>query len=314
MIRAEWVREAYQRISAFIEKTPITYDENIGLYFKWENQQKTGSFKIRGALNKVLSLEKNNLRNGLITCSAGNHGQGVAVAAKMVGADCVVYASDYATPVKLEAMKLLGAEVRLVSGGYVEAERTAIEASKNEGAIFISPYNDSRVIAGQGTIGLEIVQEMGELDQVACLLVPVGGGGLLSGIGAYLQEFPVRPKLIGVQSEASPFAYSLFKTGTQSGVIESDSIAEGLAGEIDHESITIPLLLQFMDDVILVSEDEIRDAIRYAWEHQHQIVEGSAAVGLAAKLTGKIRLSPALTVITGGNIQPETFNAITRRN
>jgi len=232
----------------------------------------------------------------------------------MVGADCVVYASDHATPVKLEAMKLLGAEVRLVSGGYVEAERTAIEASKNEGAIFISPYNDSRVIAGQGTIGLEIVQEMGELDQVACLLVPVGGGGLLSGIGAYLQEFPVRPKLIGVQSEASPFAYSLFKTGTQSGVIESDSIAEGLAGEIDHESITIPLLLQFMDDVILVSEDEIRDAIRYAWEHQHQIVEGSAAVGLAAKLTGKIRLSPALTVITGGNIQPETFNAITRRN
>jgi len=233
MISAEGVREAYQRIYDFIENTPITYDEEISLYLKWENLQRTGSFKIRGALNKVLSLTKNEILNGLITCSAGNHGQGVAVAARMVGATCVVYASDHAAPVKLEAMERLGAEVRLVAGGYVEAERTAIAAARSTGATFISPYNDPMVIAGQGTIGLEISQAMANLDQVRCLLVPVGGGGLLSGIGVYLQKLPVRPRLIGVQSEASPFAYNLFKTGSQAGVIEADSIADGLAGEID---------------------------------------------------------------------------------
>lgn len=314
MIAAEWVREAYQRISEFIENTPITYDEEISLYLKWENLQRTGSFKIRGALNKVLSLGKNELHNGLITCSAGNHGQGVAVAARMVGATCVVYASDHAAPVKIEAMERLGAEVRLVAGDYVVAERTAIDAARSAGATFVSPYNDPMVIAGQGTIGLEIAQEMGDLSQVPCLLIPVGGGGLLSGIGVYMQELLVRPRLIGVQSEASPFAYSLFKTGRQAGVVESDSIAEGLAGEIDHESITISLLMRYLDDVILVSEDEIRGAINYAWERHHQMIEGSAAVGLAAKLAGKITMSPALTIVTGGNIQPELFNAITRRN
>jgi len=314
MISAEGVREAYQRIYDFIENTPITYDEEISLYLKWENLQRTGSFKIRGALNKVLSLTKNEILNGLITCSAGNHGQGVAVAARMVGATCVVYASDHAVPVKLEAMERLGAEVRLVAGGYVEAERTAIAAARSTGATFISPYNDPMVIAGQGTIGLEISQAMGNLDQVRCLLVPVGGGGLLSGIGAYLQELPVRPRLIGVQSEASPFAYNLFKTGSQAGVIEADSIADGLAGEMDPESITIPLIMRYLDDVILVSEDEIRVAISYAWVRHRQMIEGSAAVGLAAKLAGKITLSPALTIVTGGNIQPELFNAITRRN
>jgi threonine dehydratase len=314
MISAEGVREAYQRICDFIENTPLTYDKEISLYLKWENLQRTGSFKIRGALNKVLSLNTNEILNGLITCSAGNHGQGVAVAARMVGATCVVYASDHAVPVKLEAMERLGAEVRLVAGGYVEAERTAIAAARSTGATFISPYNDPMVIAGQGTIGLEISQAMGNLDQVRCLLVPVGGGGLLSGIGAYLQELPVRPRLIGVQSEASPFAYNLFKTGSQAGVIEADSIADGLAGEMDPESITIPLIMRYLDDVILVSEDEIRVAISYAWVRHRQMIEGSAAVGLAAKLAGKITLSPALTIVTGGNIQPELFNAITRRN
>ena len=121
-----------------------------------------------------------------------------------------------------------------------------------------------------------------------------------------------RPRIIGVQSEASSFAYQLFYTGSQQGVNEEDSIAEGLAGEIDHDSITVPLMKMFMDDVILVSEEEIREAIRYAWHHYHEIIEGSAAVGLAARLAGKIQLHSALAIITGGNIQPELLDEIIR--
>lgn len=314
MIPAAWVKEAAARIGGFLYDTPITDDKKLGLYIKWENQQKTGSFKLRGALNKILSLSQEELSRGVITCSAGNHGQGVAVAAAQVGARCVVYASDHAPLVKINAMRDLGAEVRLVAGGYVEAETRAISAAREGGEIFISPYNDPLVIAGQGTIGAEIDEQLGDLSNLKSMLVPVGGGGLLSGIGTYLQQHKTRPKLVGVQSKASPFVHNLFTNGNQEGVEETDSIAEGLAGEIDHESITIPLLLTYLDDVILVSEDEIRQAIRYAWEVHHQVIEGSAAVGLAAKLTGKINLSPALTIATGGNIQPELFNAIIRRN
>jgi threonine dehydratase len=313
MIPAGWVGEAVERISGHLDLTPITYDENLDLFLKWENQQKTGSFKLRGALNKVLSLADDELQRGLITCSAGNHGQGVAVAAGLAGTHCIVYASDHAAPVKIQAMRELGAEVRLVEGGYVEAERRAILASKEQGKIFISPYNDPLVIAGQGTIGAEIERQLGGFAQLESLLIPVGGGGLLSGIGAFLKERNVHLNIIGVQSGASPFAHSLFFNGTQNGVVESESIAEGLAGEIAHDSITIPMLLQFMDDVLLVSEAEIQQAIRYAWQAHNQIIEGSAAVGLASLLAGKISKSPALTIITGGNIQPELLNAIIRR-
>jgi len=180
--------------------------------------------------------------------------------------------------------------------------------------MFISPYNDPQVIAGQGTLALEIRDWMRTEGEVSCLLIPVGGGGLISGVGSYIRNFENKVKIIGVQSEASPFAHQLFYTRSQQGVVEQESIAEGLAGEIDLASITIPLMLECVDDILLVSEDEIREAIRYAWQTQQQIIEGSAAVGLAARLAGKIKLSPVLTIITGGNIQPELFNTITRRN
>ncbi len=186
MIPVKWVEEAVVTISSYLNETPITYDDRLKLFLKWENQQKTGSFKLRGALNKVLSLREDELARGLITCSAGNHGQGVAIAAGIVGAHCVVYASAHAAPVKIDGMKKLGAEVILVEGEYVEAERTAILASQESGGVFISPYNDPLVIAGQGTIGVEIENQLGGLGQIEGLLIPVGGGGLISGIGTWL--------------------------------------------------------------------------------------------------------------------------------
>lgn len=310
MIKADWVVEALERIKPLTVLTPVTRDPKLEISYKWENHQVTGSFKLRGAANKVFSLKEDALGKGLVTCSAGNHGQGVAVAASRRGSECIVYVSDHASQLKINAMRQLGAEVRLVSGSYVEAERTAIIHAQRSGATFVSPYNDELVIAGQGTIGIEIVNQMQDWSEVEALLVPVGGGGLISGLGVYLSTLRKPPKLIGVQSEASSFAYRVFHTGTQTGVVETESIAEGLAGEIDRNSITIPLMQQYIDDFVLVSEEQIREAIRYCWINYHEVVEGSAVVGLAARLAGKIQSRHTATIITGGNIQTELFDEI----
>ena len=310
MIPVERVLEARERIRTHVITTPVSHDQKLNLFIKWENHQVTGSFKLRGATNKIFSLEAKVLEQGLVTCSAGNHGQGVAVAAAKRRVACIVFASDHASPVKVEAMKKLGAEVRLVQGGYVAAERSAQEFAKRAEKIFISPYNDELVIAGQGTIGVELEEQLIRSQDIPELVVPVGGGGLISGLGVFFSTLKNRPKIIGVQSEASSYAYQLFQTGSQKGVNEKDSIADGLAGEIDDNSITIPMMKMFIDDVILVSEEEIREAIRYSWHQYHEIIEGSAAVGLAARLAGKIQLHSALTIVTGGNIQPELLDEI----
>jgi threonine dehydratase len=148
MIPIESIEEACYRISRYVLHTPVTFDRQLGLFFKWENQQKTGSFKLRGALNKVLSLSREQLANGLVTCSAGNHGQGVAFAARQAGAECIVFVPDHAATVKVEAMRAWGAEVRPVKGGYEDAEGMAIEQAAATEKIFISPYNDLAVMAG----------------------------------------------------------------------------------------------------------------------------------------------------------------------
>jgi threonine dehydratase len=314
VIPYDWVENASTRISNLITNTPVTYDPVIETYFKWENKQKTGSFKIRGAANKILSLNDWELSQGLVTCSAGNHGQGVALAAQICGASCTVFATPHTPAVKVKAMEKLGASVILVDGGYAEAEKTAINFSKESHKTFISPYNDGQVVAGQGTIALEIINHFRDVVPFKTLLVPVGGGGLISGIGSVFYEHSNRPKLIGVQSEASAFAYQLIHTDSQEGVEESASIAEGLAGEIDHESITIPLMKKLVDEMILVTELEILEAILFAWKTYGEVIEGSAAVGLAAVLTGKIQLLPVMVVITGGNIQPELFDSIIKNS
>lgn len=310
MIPVEWLFEAQQRIKGIIKQTPLTYDESLGVFLKWENQQNTGSFKIRGAANKILSLQEWEKENGIITCSAGNHGQGCAFVSRKLNINCEVYASDHAVPVKVEAMKRLGAEVHLVDGDYFVAEKQAIRQAELTGKIFISPYNDVQIIAGQGTIGLELTESSEQIKKIKSILVPIGGGGLLSGIGVSLETIENKPKLIGIQSEASSYMYSIFYKGSQAGVIESDSLADGLSGEVDHQSVTIPLVDKYADEIFLVTESEIEAAIRYAWEKHHQVIEGSGAVGLAAILSQKPIDLPAMVVITGGNIQPEIHREI----
>lgn len=312
MIPHEWLEEAHRRLEGRVQRTPLSFDPDNQLYLKWENRQRTGSFKLRGAYNKLLTLQPWELERGLVTASAGNHGQGAALAARELGARVIVFASAHAVPAKLDAMRALGAEVVLVPGGYEEGEGTARKYAQERGLTWVSPYNDGQVIAGQSTIAAEILEQL-EGIKTSAWVAPVGGGGMIAGIGAVLQQLPSRPKLIGAQSVASPYFHALFHRGTQAGVQEQDSIADGLAGAVEEGSITIPLVRRLVDVIVLVQEQEIEQAVVYAWERYGERIEGSAAAALAAVLTGKVPERPAVVVLSGGNIQPELHSQLLAR-
>lgn len=309
MIPSIWFKEAQERIRPYIQETPLTFDPVLGVFLKWENHQVTGSFKARGALNKILSLMPWEQQRGIVTASAGNHGQGVALAARLVSAPAIVFASEQASTKKIKAIEKLGAQVRRVSGRYAQAEIAGLKYARANDATWISPYNDGQVIAGQGTLVLEVLRQQPDLNQ-AVWVVPVGGGGLISGVGAALAAYAPGVKVLGVQSEASPFFYAVLKHGTQDNVVELDSLADGLAGPVEANSITIPIVHRTVQDILLVTEAEIAAAIAYAWHNYQEQIEGSAAVSLAAILTGKISKRPAVLILSGGNIQPEVHDQI----
>ncbi|NQU30967.1 MAG: threonine/serine dehydratase [Anaerolineae bacterium] len=318
MIPKEWLRAAEKRLDGQTHRTPLTYDAGRGLYIKWENRQKTGSFKARGALNKALTLEDWEREMGLVTASAGNHGQGVALAGKLVGASVKVFASKDAPFVKVNAMRALGADVELVEGGYHDAEEAGLAFAKRNDATWLSPYNDGHVVAGQGTVASEILQEHPETAE-ATWLVPVSGGGLLAGISAVLRNYSAEHKqanpvrVIGVQVAASAFMHSLFYHGNQDNVEDLPTLADGLTGAVEAGSITIPLIKKYVDEIILVSEEEVAEAVAFAWSEYDEKIEGSGAVGLAAILSGKVTLQPTVIIVSGGNIQPEIHTEILSR-
>ena len=311
MIPYEWLEQADSRIAPFIHRTPLTHDAARNLYIKWENHQVTGSFKARGAFNKVLLLEDWERKAGIVAASAGNHGQGVALAGQKVGAVVEVFVSDHAVPAKVDAMRALGAIIHAVPGGYPEAEAAGKAYAEAQQKTWVSPYNDGQIIAGQGTIGLEILRELQA--NAPAWLVPVRGGGLLAGIGASLASQTHRPRLIGVQAAAAPFMHSLFYHGTQDGIPDLPSLADGLTGEVEQGAVTIPMVKQLADEIVLVSEDEIARAIAFAWYVYGEKIEGSGAVGLAAVLSGKVEARPMVVVVSGGNVQPEVHAEIVHR-
>jgi threonine dehydratase len=311
MFPREWIFAAAGRIAPHIVRTPVTYDSRLNVYFKWENQQVTGSFKPRGAFNKVLSLEDWERQAGLVAASAGNHGQGVALAAKQAGVPVTVFVPETAPSVKIEKMRALGADLRLVPGGYEEAEAAGLRYSRETNQTWISAYNDPQVIAGQGTIGLELAEQV-KLTPEMAILIPVGGGGLLSGIASALANAKPRPRIIGVQPAASAFMNALYTRGSQEGVPDLPTLADGLAGGVEHGSLTIELVGALADDILLVDEQEIARAVAFAWHNYQEQVEGSGAVGLAAMLSGAVK-APAVIVISGGNIQPQLHAEIVAR-
>jgi threonine dehydratase len=304
MIPAEWVDQADTRIAPHIVRTPLTHDAARNLYIKWENHQKTGSFKARGALNKILSLTLQERAAGIVTASAGNHGQGVALAGQLTGAKVTCFVSEHAVPVKVQAIKNMGAEIVIVPGGYPEAERAGLAFAKKNNMAWVSAYNDEQVIAGQGTVGLELIQALPDLDKTT-VLVPVSGGGLLAGIGLAFQRLPKRPRLVGVQPETAPFMSALFYRGSQDGIADLPSLADGLTGAVQPGAVTIELICNLVDDIVLVSEQEIARAVAFAYREYGEVIEPSGAVTLAAVQKGLAGPGPSVAVITGGNIQPE---------
>lgn len=311
MLPLSWLHQATERLSDHIIQTPLTYDGINDLIVKWESYQKTGSFKVRGALNRILSLEPWELNRGLVTASAGNHGIGLSYGGHEINTPVTVFVPERTSTVKIDRIKSYGAEIRSIPGGYENAERAGKLYAASIGAIWVSAYNDGFVIAGQGTIAPEIIAQLAE-SQNSVWVIPVGGGGLISGIASYLRQVNSSSQIIGVQVEASPFFYSLFSKGTQVGVKDQPSLAEGLAGPIELNSATIPIVRSCVDDIILVSESDLIYAMAYAWEYYGETIEPSGAAALAAVLSKNISDRPAVIIVTGGNISHEIFLQLIR--
>jgi len=313
MIPFEWIVQADERIAPHIVRTPLTHDVARNLYIKWENRQKTGSFKARGALNKILALEDWERQKGIVTASAGNHGQGVALAGQLTGAHTTCFVSEHAIPVKVDAIRGLGAEIRTVPGGYPEAEAAGHKFALENKKTWVSPYNDGQVIAGQGTIGLELINDLtlgASLNKDDVVLVPVSGGGLIAGIGSALTNLASRPRLVGVQPETTPFMHGLFYHGSQDGIPDLPSLADGLTGSVESNSVTIPMVKQMVDEIILVSEEDIARAVAFAFVEYGETIEPSGAVTIAAALSGLAGSGPIVAIVSGGNIQPEVHARI----
>ncbi len=311
-IRSEWIQAAANRINGKIVKTPLTFDPKLNVYIKWENQQETGAFKVRGALNKILSLEPWEQERGLVAASAGNHGLGVAYAAKMVGAKATVFIPEKTAVNKEEAIRDYGANVKKIAGDYSHAEMEAQNYAVKKGSTWVSPYNDEQVIAGQATLGLELIDQIQPYDSDACL-VPVSGGALISGIGLAFYHNKIKTHLVGIQSANSPFFYSLYHYGSAKNIVENRSIADGLTGGVERNSITIPIVRSMLDDFILVEEEEIERAIAFIWYHYKVVIEGSAAVPFAAVLSNKINTKKPVLILSGSNIQADFHKEICER-
>ena len=309
----EWIEEAANRIQPYIAQTPLLHDAENNLYLKCENRQITGSFKARGAINKAFSLQSWEREPGLVAASAGNHGQGVALAGNLLNNKVTIFCSANAMPNKIESMRLLGADVILVPGGYGDAERAGLEYADGTSSVWISPYNDGQVIAGQGSICLEILKDNPGLEK-ATWIVPTSGGGLISGIGAYLKWIAPTSRLIAVQTAASPFMHTMYYNGKIDDVKDLPTIADGLSGPVQSGSITVPLVRHYVDDFLLVTETEIEKAIAYTWWRYGERIEGSAATAIAAVLSGKVTDRPAVVILSGGNIQNEQFQDILIRH
>ncbi len=293
-------------IASHIHETDGSNDRRQ-LYLKPENQQPIGSFKLRGAYNKIASLSEEERRRGVISYSSGNHGQGVAYAARALGVKAVIVMPDNAPAVKREATAGLGAEIILVGPASSERQARAEELAEKQGYVVVPPYNDEKIIAGQGTIGLEILEDLPEVETV---IAPVGGGGMLSGIATAIKLGQPGVKVIGAEPELAADAQASFRSGK---IVQSSAnqvtrtIADGLRtqsiGPINFEHIR-----RYVDDIVTVSEDEIRRAMRRLATDSRTLAEPSGAVAVAAFLFHREQL-PETTinaaVISGGNIEPQ---------
>ncbi|MBP3375408.1 MAG: threonine ammonia-lyase [Clostridia bacterium] len=306
---ASYVLKDVVRKTALIASPKINPD--CKLYLKTENLQITGSFKVRGAGYKISQLSDEEKARGVIACSAGNHAQGVALAAQKYGIKSVICLPDGAPISKVEATKSYGAEVVMVPGVYDDAYKRALELRDSEGYSFVHPFDDEDVIAGQGTIGLEIIDE---LDDVDAVVVPIGGGGLISGIAYTLKHLKPSIKVYGVQATGAPSMYNSVKHGKKERLDGVSTIADGIAVKEPGDN-TFSLVSQYVDEIVTVSEDEISSAILALIEQHKLIAEGAGAVSVAAVMFDKIPVKgkKVVAVVSGGNIDVTILSRVIKR-
>ena len=300
---------ARKRISSIVKRVPLvsspSLTEHVGVpvYLKLENLQETGTFKIRGVTNKLFSLTGDEKARGIITFSAGNHGRAVAYIAKQLGIKAVICLSKRVPSYRVNAIKSLGGAEVIVSGkSQDEAMEQASQMQKKQGLTWIDAFDDPFIIAGHGTIGLELLEDLPEVDTV---VVPLSGGGLISGIALALKSASRAIRVIGASLEVAPIMYHSLKVGHPVEIEEKDSIADALLGGIGLDNqYTFRMVQEYVDDVILLSEEEIAESIAFALDKHHLIVEGAGAISIAALLTQKVREigEKVVVVVSGGNV------------
>jgi threonine dehydratase len=316
------IREAANRVYSVVRETPVVplpHDARMpgnappprtGHGFaKLEQLQNTGSFKLRGATNKLMSLSPQEAAAGVITSSTGNHGLGVAAAAKVLGIDAEVFLSAQVTPAKQEKIRQQGARVRIVGEDPLAAELAARESAAATGRSYVSPYNDPYVVAGQGTVAVELLRQLPDMDAI---FIATGGGGLISGIGALLHSQAPRAEVVGCWPENSAVLYQSIQAGRIIEAAESPTLSESTAGGVEEGSITFELCREVMHHGVLVTEDEILRAMR--WGHaQGWAMEGSSGVALAAYFKEAARYAnrKAVVLICGGNPSPAIRDLLT---
>ena len=315
MLSLDKIYQAAFVLKQVARKTDLIYAQKLSgdnqIYLKTENLQVTGSFKLRGAYYKISQLTDEQRAAGILACSAGNHAQGVALAATRMGAKSVICMPDGAPISKVEATRALGAEVCLVPGAYDDAYEYARKLEQETHATFIHPFNDEEVIAGQGTIGLEILEQLNDVDAV---VVPIGGGGLIAGVAYAIKALRPDVKVYGVQAEnASAMAQSLHSHKLTS-LSRVATFADGIAVKVPGD-LTFSLIEQYVDDIVTVTEDEIATAILALIEKQKLIAEGAGAVSVAAAMFGKLPIKGKRVVclVSGGNIDVNILSRVITR-
>lgn len=306
---------AANRLAGHVRETPLEYSPyfsertEANVWLKLENQQITGSFKIRGAFNKLLTMDASELERGAVTASSGNHGAAVATAMHELGVRGIVFVPEHTSSAKVEAIRRAGAEVRFHGTDGLDTENFAREYAGEHGMAYLSPYNDWAVVAGQGSCGFEIIRRLPDVDAV---FVAVGGGGLISGIGSILKTTKPDVEIVSCQPEASSVMTESVRAGEILDLPSERTLSDGTAGGIEAGAITFDLCRKLADRYVLVSEAEIADAMRDFIDAQHQLLEGSAGVALAGflKVSADYKGKNVVVIICGGNIARSTLKSI----
>ena len=315
MLTLDNVYRASYALKGVIRKTDVIYAPKLckdsSIYLKTENLQITGSFKVRGAYYKMSNLSAQEKEKGVIACSAGNHAQGVALAAQKNGIKAVICLPDGAPISKIEATKSYGADVCLVEGVYDDAYKKALELRDECGYTFIHPFNDEDVIAGQGTIALEIADQVPDLDAI---IVPIGGGGLISGIAYTIKQINPSVKVYGVQAAGAPSMYKSVKNGQIEELASVSTIADGIAVKKPGD-LTYEICSKYVDEIVTVTDDEISAAILTLMEQQKMVTEGAGAIAVAAAMFGKLDIAgkKVVCVLSGGNIDVTILSRVIKR-